>query len=110
MCYVAQLSEPSPSKGSTAILYFDVSLDWPLTRFGFIGHCGTYTGSFCVFGPVSSSPARGAASLAVALRRIEVVFVLWDDLKLTSGLRAPTAFNGQNHFFKIGRSKVLDEY
>jgi hypothetical protein len=57
----------------------DVSLDWPLTRFGVFGHCGTYTGSFCVFGPVLSSPAaRGAASLAMALRRIEVVFVLWD--------------------------------
>jgi hypothetical protein len=90
-----------------------MSLDcWPLTRFGFIGHCATYTGSFCVFGPALSSPARGAASLAMALRRIEVIFVLWDDLKLTSGLRARTAFNGQNYFFKTGRSrsKVLDEY
>jgi hypothetical protein len=46
----------------------------------------------------------------MALRRIEVVFVLWDDLKFTSGLRAPTAFNGQNYFFKIGRSNVLDKY
>ena len=88
----------------------EVSLDWPLIRFGFIGHCAHTTGSFCVFGPVLSSPAHGAASLAMALRRIEVVFVLWDDLKLTSGLRTPTAFNGQNYFFKIGRSKVLDEY
>jgi hypothetical protein len=46
----------------------------------------------------------------MALRRIEVVFVLWDDLKLTSGLRTPTAFNGQNCFFKMNGSKVLDEY
>ena len=40
----------------------------------------------------------------------EVVFVLWDDLKMTSGLRTPTAFNGQNFFFKIAESKVLDKY
>jgi hypothetical protein len=46
----------------------------------------------------------------MALRRIEVVFVLWDDLKFTSRLRAPTAFNGQNHFFKKAESKVLDKY
>ena len=88
----------------------DVSLDWPLTRFGFFGHSATYTGSFYVFGPVLSSPARGPSSLAMAQRRIEVVFVLWDDLKLTSGLRTPTAFNGQNYFFKIAGSKVLDKY
>jgi hypothetical protein len=43
-------------------------------------------------------------------RRIEVAFVFWDDLKLTSGIRAPTAFNGQNCFFKAAGSKVLDEY
>jgi hypothetical protein len=60
--------------------------------------------------PVLSSPARGSPSLAMAQRRIKVVFVLWDDLKFTSGLRTSTAFNGQNYFFKIGRSKVLDEY
>jgi hypothetical protein len=41
--------------------------------------------------PALSSPAHGAASLAMALRRIEVVFVLWDDLKLTSGISDPTA-------------------
>jgi hypothetical protein len=87
-----------------------ISLDWPLIQFGFIGHCGTSRGSFCVFGPVLSSPAHGAASLAMALRRIEVVFVLRDDLKLTSGLRTPTAFNGQNYVFKIAGSNVLDEY
>ena len=86
-----------------------ISLDWPLIRFGFIGHCAHTTGSFCVFGPVLSSPAHGAASLAMALRRIEVVFVLWDDLKLTSGLRTPTAFNGQNYVFKLAGIKVLDE-
>ena len=87
-----------------------VSLDWPLTQFGFFGHSATYIGSFYVFGPVLSSPAHAAASLDMPLRRIEVVFVLWDDLNLTSGLRTPTAFNGQNYFFKIGRSKVRDEY
>jgi hypothetical protein len=46
----------------------------------------------------------------MALRRIEVVFVLWDDLKSTPGLRTPTVFNGQSYFFKIDRSKVLDKY
>jgi hypothetical protein len=29
---------------------------------------------------------------------------------LISGLRTPTAFNGQNYFFKIGKSKVLGKY
>jgi hypothetical protein len=51
-----------------------LSLDWPLTQFGFFGHCALTTGSFCVFGPVLSSPARGPSSLAMAQRRIEVVF------------------------------------
>jgi hypothetical protein len=46
----------------------------------------------------------------MALRRIEVVFVLWDGLKLTSGLRIPTAFNGQSYCFKIAGSEVLDKY
>jgi hypothetical protein len=87
----------------------NISLDWPLTQFGFFGPASCCTSSFCVVGPVLSSPARGSPSLAMAQRRIEVVFVLWDDLKLTSGLRTPTAFNG--HFFsKMGESKVLDEY
>ena len=70
----------------------------------------TPLGVFASLEPVLSSPARGSPSLAMAQRRIEVVFVLWDDLKLTSGLRTPTAFNGQNYFFKIGRSKVLEVY
>jgi hypothetical protein len=46
----------------------------------------------------------------MAQRRIEVIFVLWDDLKLTSGLRNPTAFNGRNYFKKTARSNVLDDY
>ena len=87
-----------------------ISLDWPLTQFGVFEHCALTTESFCIFGPALSSPARGPSSLAMAQRRIEVVFVLCDDLKLISGLRTPTAFNGQNHFFKIRRSKLLDEY
>jgi hypothetical protein len=57
----------------------------------------------------SAGLREGATSLAMALRRIEVVFVLWDDLKLISELRTPTAFNGPKKI-KIGRSKVLDEY
>jgi hypothetical protein len=38
-------------------------LDWATIRFRFIGHCRTCTGSFCVFGPVLSSPAHAASSL-----------------------------------------------
>jgi hypothetical protein len=91
----AHLQQKRSSQCSRSTSHIGISLDWPLTQFGFFGHCATYTGSFCVFRPVLSSPAHGAASLAMALRRIEVVFVLWDDLKLTSGLRTPTAFNGQ---------------
>jgi hypothetical protein len=87
-----------------------LSLDWPLTQFGVFGPASCCTSSFYVFGPVLSSPAHAAASLDMPLRRIEVVFVLWDDLKLTSGLRTLTAFNGQNYFFKIAGSKVLDKY
>jgi hypothetical protein len=45
-----------------------LSLDWPLTRFGPASCC---TSSFCVFGPVLSSPAYAAASLDMPLRRIE---------------------------------------
>jgi hypothetical protein len=82
---------------TSSLTHWQVSLDWPLTRFGFIGHCATYTGSFCVFVPVLSSPAHA----------IEVVLVLWDDLKLTSGLRTPTAFNGQNYFSKKVEVKFL---
>jgi hypothetical protein len=41
---------------------------------------------------------------------IEIVFVLRDDLILTSGHRISTAINGQNHFKKIAGSKVLGEY
>jgi hypothetical protein len=33
-------------------------------------------GSFCVFGPVLSSPAHAAASLAMPLIEIEVVWIL----------------------------------
>jgi hypothetical protein len=53
-----------------------ISLDWPLTQFEFIGHCARATGSFCVFGPVLSSPAHAPPSLAMPQRRIEVIFVL----------------------------------
>jgi hypothetical protein len=37
-----------------------VWLDWATIQFRFFGHCRTYTGSFCVFGPVLSSPAHAA--------------------------------------------------
>jgi hypothetical protein len=52
------------------------AVDWPLTQFGFFGHCGAYIGSFCVFGPVLGSPAHAAASLAMPLIEIEVVWIL----------------------------------
>jgi hypothetical protein len=34
-------------------------LDRATIQFRFFGHCQTCTGSFCVFGPVLSSPAHG---------------------------------------------------
>jgi hypothetical protein len=40
-------------------------LDRPQTWFRVFGHAATYIGSFCVFGPVLSSPAHAAASLAM---------------------------------------------
>jgi hypothetical protein len=80
-------------------------LDRATIRFRFYQHCQTYTGSFCVFGPVLSSPAHGAPYLPMAHIGIEIVFVL-----LTSGHRISTVFNGQNTFQKIAGSKVLDEY
>jgi hypothetical protein len=101
---------PARLPSAISLDVISLSLDWPLTQFGFFGPASCCTSSFCVFGPVLGSPAYAAASLDMPLRRIEVVFVLWDDLKLTSGLRTSTAFNGQNYFFEISRSKVLDEY
>jgi hypothetical protein len=38
-------------------------LDWATIQFMFIGPASRYTGSFCVFGPVLSSPAHAAESL-----------------------------------------------
>jgi hypothetical protein len=51
-------------------------LDWATIRFRFIGPNSGYTGSFCVFGPVLSSPAHGSPSLAMDQIEIEIVFVL----------------------------------
>jgi hypothetical protein len=69
-------------------------LDRATIRFRVFGHAATCTGSFCVFGPVLSSPAHGSPYLAMepTLHRIA------------------TVFNGQNHFKKRAGSKVLDEY
>jgi hypothetical protein len=44
----------------------DIWLDWATIQFRFIGPNSGYTGSFCVFGPVLSSPAHGAPSLPMA--------------------------------------------
>jgi hypothetical protein len=43
-----------------------VWLDWAKIQFRFFGPNSGYTGSFCVFGPVLSSPAHGSISLAMA--------------------------------------------
>jgi hypothetical protein len=43
----------------------DLWLDWATIQFRFYQHCQTYTGSFCVFGPVLSSPAHAAPYLAM---------------------------------------------
>jgi hypothetical protein len=87
-----------------------VWLDRATIRFRFIGHYRTYIGSFCVFGPALSSPTHASISLAMRQIEIEIVFVLCGGLKLTSGHRISTVFNGQNHFTKIAGSTVLDEY
>jgi hypothetical protein len=47
-------------------------LDWARIRFRFIGPASRYTGSFCVFGPVLSSPAHGLPSLAMDYIEIEI--------------------------------------
>ena len=40
-------------------------LDWATIRFRVFGPAARTTGSFCVFGPVLSSPAHGPSSLAM---------------------------------------------
>jgi hypothetical protein len=50
----------------------EVLLDWATIQFRFIGPNSGYTGSFCVFGPVLSSPAHAAASLDMPLQRIKI--------------------------------------
>jgi hypothetical protein len=45
--------------GGDKMLDNEVWLDWATIQFRFYQHCATYTGSFCVFGPVLSSPAHG---------------------------------------------------
>jgi hypothetical protein len=52
MCYVAQLSEPSPSKGSTAILMYcftrsRVSTQHPVQRFWILDILGTFQNLTC---------------------------------------------------------------
>jgi hypothetical protein len=44
----------------------EVWLDRATIQFRFLRHCRTYTGNFCVFGPVLSSPAHGSPSLPMA--------------------------------------------
>jgi hypothetical protein len=45
----------SPAKGWYVVIW----LDWATIQFRFFGPASRYTGSFCVFGPVLSSPAHG---------------------------------------------------
>jgi hypothetical protein len=42
--------------------------------------------------------------------QIKVVWIVCDDLTLTSGHRISTVFNGKKYVFQIGKSKFLDEY
>jgi hypothetical protein len=53
-----------------------VWLDWATIQFRFIGPAVRCTGSFCVFGPVLSSPAHASISLDMRQIEIEIVFVL----------------------------------
>jgi hypothetical protein len=46
-------------------VFLVVWLDRATIQFRFIGPNSGYTGSFCVFGPVLSSPAHGSPSLAM---------------------------------------------
>jgi hypothetical protein len=48
-------------------------LDWAPIRLRFFRPAATYTGSFCVFGPVLSFPAHAAPSLAMPHIGIEIV-------------------------------------
>jgi hypothetical protein len=68
------LPENSSGKDDEAIKM--IWLDRARNRFRFYQHCQTYTGSFCVFGPVLSSPAHGPTYLAMGQVEIEIVFVL----------------------------------
>jgi hypothetical protein len=47
-------------------------LDRATIRIRFFGQCASYTGSFCVFGLVLSSPAHGLPSLAMDYIEIEI--------------------------------------
>jgi hypothetical protein len=57
-------------------LGFLLWLDWATIRFRVFGHAARCTWSFCVFGPVLSSPAHVSISLAMRQIEIEIVFVL----------------------------------
>jgi hypothetical protein len=51
---------------------FGLWLDWATIQFRFIGPAARTTGSFCVFGPVLSSPAHGSPSLTMDQIEIEI--------------------------------------
>ena len=45
--------------------HMEVWMDWATIQFRVFGPAATCTGSFCVFGPVLSSPAHALTSLAM---------------------------------------------
>jgi hypothetical protein len=79
-------------------------LDWATTRFRFIGPNSGYTGGFCVFGPVLSSPASCLTlpGYASNLNRNILDFMRWPQIDLgaqdINDIQRPKAF--QNNSWK----------
>jgi hypothetical protein len=77
------------------------------TSFGFLDLASWAAWSNPLFRPVLSS-CRGGSLQGVPAKRNTWDFMNWP--RFASGYRTSTVFNGQNGFFKIAGSKVLDRY
>jgi hypothetical protein len=75
ICHFGADEFQAPGKGRSSIIStinLRLWLDRATIQFRFIGHAATYTESFCVFGPVLSSPAHASSSLAMPQIGIEI--------------------------------------